>query len=654
MKLGFFTLRRKLLGSFLICMVIPALLVSIIAYEVAADKIEAELMSGAQSSIIAADMITTQTISTKVKDIDFYAGILSTDMTANLEESELLHELQLYLSTHAEVTNIFVGTKDGLMVRGLERNSSEPYDPRERGWYKDAMDKPGETVISSVSLNTENIPVVFISRVLADGDGVLGMSLNLTALQEMTNMKVGDNGYILMLDGSKQIISHPTQPTGEEAETDVSDGLFKDVSGQFDHIDDTGISERMRYMTNELTGWKIAGVLQISEISQAIAPITYATFIVLGVSTVVIALLSYWLIHSMLKPLQRLRQVAEQISNGDLTQQVAISGRDEIGLLSNHFQKMVNNLRSMVVGIQELTSNLSASSQELAAGAEQTTRAIEHVTVAIQDVASGSEKQADKVQHGQEGLQGIAEQMTSMTSLVAQMAEFTEQSIAASDNGSEQIGHSVVHVDGIRSIVEELDAIIAALNERSVHIGTIVTLMADIARQTNLLSLNASIEAARAGEHGKGFAVVASEVRQLAENSAASAGQITEQIAGIQQQVTEALKAMQTVKERVGEGILSIDSSGRSFSRIRRSVMKAAQQLESVSGAVQDVSHGAEEVVLTMTEVTHLAQEAAAHTETVSAAAQQQLASMEEIGSSAADLTRMAEQLQDLANRFRI
>lgn len=113
MKLGFFTLRRKLLGSFLICMVIPALLVSIIAYEVAADKIEAELMSGAQSSITAADMITTQTISTKVKDIEFYASTLSTEMASNPEESVLLHELQLYLSTHAEVTNIFVGTKDG-------------------------------------------------------------------------------------------------------------------------------------------------------------------------------------------------------------------------------------------------------------------------------------------------------------------------------------------------------------------------------------------------------------------------------------------------------------------------------------------------------------------------------------------------------------
>ncbi|WMT40747.1 methyl-accepting chemotaxis protein [Paenibacillus sp. D2_2] len=114
-----------------------------------------------------------------------------------------------------------------------------------------------------------------------------------------------------------------------------------------------------------------------------------------------------------------------------------------------------------------------------------------------------------------------------------------------------------------------------------------------IAKQTSLLALNASIEAARAGEEGRGFAVVASEVRKLAEESEQSAHQIEDLIGNIQSEVHLAQQTMENAKLGVNEGIVAVDTSGRSFSRIRKAVRVAASKMEEVSDAAQELQNGA-------------------------------------------------------------
>jgi methyl-accepting chemotaxis protein len=494
---------------------------------------------------------------------------------------------------------------------------------------------------------------VYISRTLPDNSGVLGLSLNLKNLKEITNLKIGQNGYIMILDGTKRIVTHPTEVSGSTKMGETIPELFASKEGSFSY-DINGVDKHLIFKTNTLTGWRIAGTMDKAETSASAQPILITTIIVLVIAAIIIGVLAMWLISSILKPIQRLRNSMDAISQGNLSINVATTSTDEIGELSRYFQQMVDNLRNMIKEIQAMTGNLSASSQELAAGAEQTTRAIEHVTIAIQDVAAGSERQVGSAKDNQERISGMATDITAMTETMAEMTTYSAQAIQASDAGSEHIGNSVVSIDGIRTTVEELDTIISALSDRSGRIGTIVTVITEIASQTNLLALNASIEAARAGEHGKGFAVVATEVRKLAENSAYSAQQIREQIQGIQSGVSEALIAMESAKERVSDGINSIDLSGRSFSRIRRAVAKSAKQLDNVAASTAGVADGTSSVVSSMEEITRIAEEAASHTETVSAAAEEQLASMEEIGSSAADLTRLAEQLQDLLTQFQL
>ncbi|NEU28593.1 methyl-accepting chemotaxis protein [Paenibacillus polymyxa] len=650
-RLKTLTLRKKLTAAFLLVMLVPSIIVGSFSYQAAYNQTDRQLLDSATSSVTAADRAVTQTIQAKIADLEYYSTTLTASDNSAEADDAILKRLQVYLKMHAEAVDMFVGTPEGKLIIGKAVGSTN--DPRERPWYKQAMEKPGQTVISPVGLNTAKVPVVYISRTLPDNSGVLGLSLNLNNLKEITKLKIGQNGYIVIFDSTKRIVTHPTEVSGSTEMGEKISQLFTSKEGSFDQ-NDAGVAKHLIFKTNALTGWKIAGTMDKSETRASAQPILLTTIVVLIISAIVIGVLAMWLINSILKPIHRLRNSMDAISQGNLSINVATASKDEIGQLSRYFQQMVDNLRNMIREIQAMTGNLSASSQELAAGAEQTTRAIEHVTIAIQDVAAGSERQLDSAKDNQERVSGMSADITAMTETMAEMTTYSAQAIQASDAGSEHIGNSVVSIDGIRTTVEELDTIISALSDRSGRIGTIVTVITEIASQTNLLALNASIEAARAGEHGKGFAVVATEVRKLAENSAYSAQQIREQIQGIQSGVSEALIAMESAKERVTEGINSIDLSGRSFSRIRRAVVKSAKQLDNVAASTAGVANGTSAVVSSMEEITRIAEEAASHTETVSAAAEEQLASMEEIGSSAADLTRLAEQLQDLLTQFQL
>ncbi|WP_313638455.1 methyl-accepting chemotaxis protein, partial [Paenibacillus sp.] len=163
-----------------------------------------------------------------------------------------------------------------------------------------------------------------------------------------------------------------------------------------------------------------------------------------------------------------------------------------------------------------------------------------------------------------------------------------------------------------------------------------------------------SIEAARAGEHGRGFAVVAAEVRKLAEESERSAHLIAEQITAINSEMTLVTHTMEDTKQRVTEGIEAVDTSGRSFSRIRRAVKSAAEKIEAMGGAVQTLLVESDHMEKAIGEIRGITEEAAVSTETIATAAQEQLASVEEMASSSTDLSRLAEELQKLVSSFKI
>ncbi|MEK3705996.1 methyl-accepting chemotaxis protein [Paenibacillus sp. FSL R7-0198] len=657
-KKGFvWNIRNKLLVSFLAVLLLPSLAVGLITLTMAEDGVQGQLVDSAMQSVSTANTIVESQVNYKIHDINYFADALDPSLIKGENDSpELQVKLEQYLGLHPDAMNIFVGTTDGVMVRGKPTASStrgDAYDPREREWYKLAMEKPGTAVVSAVSVNTDGVAVVFISKTLKDQSGVIGLSLDLTDLREQASIKVGKEGYVIIMDANKNYVVSPIADAGTQETSGTLDEMYQSQEGQFDYVYNNQ-PKMMIFSTNEATGWKIAGTMFKSEITNASKDIRMATFIVILAATFLTLIFIIWFTRSMLRPIKRLQESARAVSKGDLTVKMETGRKDEVGELAKYFERMVDNLRMMILGVQETTEQVSASSQELSASAEQTTKAIEHSTQAIQELAEGAEQQVNSVKDGSGQMSRMAEDVRMMSERVQSITANMRNTSGAATSGNEAAGQAVVQMNSIQETVEQLGTVVQSLNARSVEIGSMVDVIASISKQTNLLALNASIEAARAGDAGRGFAVVAGEVRKLAEESGSSAAQIGEVVHNIRQDMDAALIAMNAAQTRVGEGIQAVNTSGQSFAQIREAVEDAVHTLDDLSATTKQLESGASHVAKAMSDISNVTQESAANTESVSASSQEQLASVEEIASSSAHLNSMAEQLQGLLGMFKM
>ncbi|MBT2292872.1 methyl-accepting chemotaxis protein [Paenibacillus albidus] len=647
-----FTVRIKLMLSFVLILLVPSLTMGVIATDSSRSGMEQQMLSSTEQSVETVNSIVSNQIQSKMNDADFLTKLFKSTMINGPRSPQIVPQLEQYLSMHADVNDIYIGTPDGLMIRGKAKDDTK-YDPRERDWYKLAMATPGKISITPVIINTSGNAAIVIAKTLEDGSGALGISLSLDALRTLTDIHIGKEGYVVVLDGYKKVVVHPELKPSEEGDSSYAVPMFAKETGRFDYQLD-GRDKKMLFVTNELTGWKIGGSLYLSEIHEGADQIQTKIYVTVAIILAVMLVLSQVIVNSITGPLRRLQESAAAISKGDLTIHVDTRKHDEIGNVARSFQNMVDNLRAMIMGVQESTEMVSASAEELASGSEETSKAIEHVSESVQELATGSEQQAGRVQQGTESMEQISGEIRNLSGRMQEMSTGMLETSASAQAGNEAAEYATRQIYSVQETVERLDSTVVKLGERSLEIDSIVEVIAGISRQTNLLALNASIEAARAGEHGRGFAVVAEEVRKLAFSSEQSANQISELIQAVRLHIEEVETEMKAAKAKVTGGIEAVNGSGRSFAEITEKLGYSSSALETLAGTAQEMTEAAAVVSAHMEEIRSISAHSAEITDSVSAATQQQLASSEEIASSAAGLSNMAEQLQQLVLRFKI
>ena len=180
---------------------------------------------------------------------------------------------------------------------------------------------------------------------------------------------------------------------------------------------------------------------------------------------------------------------------------------------------------------------------------------------------------------------------------------------------------------------------IEKLGESSKQIGEIISVIDDIADQTNLLALNAAIEAARAGEQGRGFAVVADEVRKLAERTTEATKQIAIMIKGIQNETQEAVVAMKRGNEEVSSGIALADRAGQALNQILESTQDVQMQISKIASASEEQSSTSEEIAKNVNSISHVTNESAKR--------------IQDIAKSSDELSKLTDNLKDLVNNFK-
>jgi methyl-accepting chemotaxis protein len=345
------------------------------------------------------------------------------------------------------------------------------------------------------------------------------------------------------------------------------------------------------------------------------------------------------------------------IASGDFSQDVAehsMKDQSEFGALSQSVDRMNRNIRALIKQLLNTSEQVAAASEELTASAEQSAQASNQVAESIGEVAKGAEKQLEMAIATNHIVEEMAKGIHQVTENTSEVARSTDKTSNAAIEGGKAIEKTVLQMGTIEKRTGDTADVIGELEDKSKQIDTIVGLISNIAAQTNLLALNAAIEAARAGDAGRGFSVVAEEVRKLAEQSAHATKDITELIVDVQAKTKTAVDFMNESKREVKMGSELVDLAGKNFNEILTMIQVVADEINEISAATEELTSGTEDVVTATGNISSETKKAAEATETISAATEQQSASMEEIASASTHLAKLAADLQNEIQKFKI
>ena len=344
-----------------------------------------------------------------------------------------------------------------------------------------------------------------------------------------------------------------------------------------------------------------------------------------------------------------------KLAQGDFRDRVSqISSEDELGLLARAVREMRTGVSKVMRSVSNSAQSLSASAEELNATTEQSALAANQVAQSIVKVAEGTNEQLDAVNATSSAIEKLNESIQLMAGDAESAASQSREASDIARDGGATLEKAIDQIKTIEQSSRKTTEAVMALGENSKKIGQIVDTISGIAEQTNLLALNAAIEAARAGEHGRGFAVVSDEVRKLAESSREAAQQISDLIKVTQQDTDKAIEDMANGAEVVKVGTENIISMGDAFRKIIGIVEQVSTQMQHISGATRNMASSGKEIVGHIRTIGESSKTSAEEAETVSAATQQQTASVHEIANESTNLARMAGELQQEVQKFKV
>ncbi|HUW36832.1 MAG TPA: PAS domain-containing methyl-accepting chemotaxis protein [Rhodocyclaceae bacterium] len=293
--------------------------------------------------------------------------------------------------------------------------------------------------------------------------------------------------------------------------------------------------------------------------------------------------------------LSQAARIFDQIAEGNLTHDIDISGRDEIGLLLCRLGTMQAHLKAMIDDISAASKSIEARGVDLGAGMSRLAEQSNHQLEAAQGVAAATEEFSVSVRE-------VAENAGTTASAAARSEELVATSSA-------EISQTMDVTSRVAEAVHNSSTTIAELSSAIQKISDVTTVISEIANQTNLLALNAAIEAARAGEQGRGFAVVADEVRKLAERTSTSTVDISKTVSAIQEVTQKAVADMEFATREVGTGIGSMKKSVSSLEGVTRASNEVSEMAKNISNSTVEQIKASEEVAQSMERITLLVEE---------------------------------------------
>nr|MDH3108887.1 methyl-accepting chemotaxis protein [Bacillus altitudinis] len=651
------SISKRLIISFTLVLVLPIITLSTISYQIAKEELDHEIMYGANARVNELNDMIEQKLLNKENAVKLFTETSSAADFKKKNQDELYEHFEIYSKINEDdVVGFYAASKNRDFIQFPKVDMPKGYDPTTRDWYKAAMqDEKGEPVVTNPYISaTTNGMVVTIAQRLKDGSGAIGIDIDVQDIvDKIKDIKIGREGYPIIANKNKQIVAHPEEKSGSAVTENISSILYSSKEGTSTY-ENKGEQKRLVFVTNDLTGWKIAGTMFVSETEEAAQPVWNSAIILLISSFILGGIAIFFIVRSITIGLRRLVDFSEKVSEGDLTETLETKSKDEIGDLTRSFSKMSESLREVIRAVQQSVDNVASASEELTASASQTSQATEHITMSIEQFSNGNEAQNEKVESSTNQLVAMNEGLQGMLQTSSEVTAVSIQSTEAAGQGGRIVESTANQMKHIDTSVQEAEQVMKELEYKSKDITSILNVINGIADQTNLLALNAAIEAARAGESGRGFSVVAEEVRKLAVQSADSAKEIEKLIQEIVLEISKSQEMFKAVNREVNAGLGMTEEAKESFQNIYEAAEGMSKKLTQLNDTAVDLSSGSKLVSQAMQEMRQVSRESAANIQDIAASAEEQLASMEEISSSSVTLANMAEELKELTSQFKI
>lgn len=619
-----------------------------------------------KSEVRQQTMMTAEVLNGPLKEAE-----LSLKLTADIlnqqerSDTEIRNILRTVKTSNPSLLNAFVGYDGGKIIAAVNDPAMAGNDAGTRPWYQAVAGD--EAVVSELHEITPGKTAVTISYPLKlEGSrvGVIGFEFSLDQIAEMASaVKIGQTGYVFMIDRAGHFVYHPTNKPSESIFT-IANGtsakngsLYLSGNSQFIRFAYAGVPRVLSSSPVGNSGMAVILSTAVSEYQGEVDRLTGIIIILSIIGLAILAVIVFVVVRKTTKTMGVLSEQVGRLAAGDFTlknQREMNLADDELGRLYKSIKAMFLNIRSLVANIQQTAEQVAASSQQLTASAEQSSQAAVTVANSISDVAGGAGEQLVAINDTFDAVEKMSGNIQQIAVHASAVAGQSAQAENKAKSGDESVSKAVSQMVQIEQTVNTSARVVTQLGDRSKEIGQIIDTIAGIAGQTNLLALNAAIEAARAGEQGKGFAVVAEEVRNLAEQSQKAAKQIAVLIGQIQEDTDKAIEAMNNGTREVRLGAQIVDTARQDFQEISNLTTRVSHQVKEISGAIDRLADGSQQIVSSVHKLDELSKRASGEAQTVSAATEEQSASMGEIASSSQSLAKMAQELREAAGKFEI
>ena len=661
-----FGLKLKIMTIFTIVLILSLVALGAFTYF----RTTALLEKNLEERSMAINTQVKENVVTFISNFEYLINFMSTDVNvieniaSPTSRALMLKMFDSIRASQPDIMNIYIGNVNKEMLISPAQPLPSGFDPTSRPWYKDAIAK-GAIAWTDPYIDTASKKlVVSCAKPVYDANknlvGIVAIDLDLSKLTALMNgIKIGEKGFPMLIDKSKNVMTNKiTELIGKPLQDKaLADSLSKDTHTIAYKSTD---ADKITYdkfasitMIDEL-GWYVVSVMYENEIQKdsnsIIVIIATAGIFALAVSFILIFLF----MNTVTNRIKRLIAVMAEVRTGNLKAIVEVDDSDEIGILSHYFKDTIFDLGKLVGNIHEVSSSLTFAAQNLAATSEEASASAEAVARTVEEIAKGAQDQATDAEKG-------AVIVKELSNKFVQLSNNTEHMLTAAEtlNKANTAGLNAINVLKAKTSItneanNKIQGVVNELNEKTMHIGSILDSISAISVQTNLLALNASIEAARAGEHGKGFAVVADEIRKLAEQSSKSADQVRVIVTNIQgdsAKTVESVSHLKTIAEEQNGAVKEVFSS---FDSISVSYGEISNQIKVIGESVNMLTADKDMIVGSIENISAVSEETAAASEEVTASMDQQAAAVEDVAKAAEKLNEISVNLNVEISKFNV